>query len=412
MAEDIAPALLEKLQKVFAAKLEKIKLDAKTYSDAFDCAEAIGTALAETFAEHLSGADLPDGRMYWNIANAVVKPLLEQDHALVSTAAAGAQDELNKAAGLGVKAQKAKLNNDRVSGILNRLASEERYDAVAWILQEPVITFSLSVVDDTVRANAEFQAKAGLETKLIRTMKGKGCAWCRALAGVYDYGDAPKDVYRRHDNCRCVVEVVGSRGRDVVHSGTEGKRRYVQDRYGGYEMTAEARAERRKAMEPTAEERAKAAREKRIATWAKKKQKGWTEDAAPDKIEARKALQTDNDTFRVTDYQKVTALNGDSSAKTDWEKARTGGRHSGIYQDAAKKSKKQLQKSISSHTEQVKLHADKVKHPDQYDSGWANKTPQQQAGLLKKWRKDMERNAQQANVEIYTWKERFGDGSE
>lgn len=83
----------------------------------------------------------------------------------------------------------------------------------------------------------------------------------------------PKDIYRRHDNCKCSVEYDPGKGRkrQAVHSGTEGKRRYVKDKYGDYELTKEARVAHSKEMAATAEERAKAAREKRIETWRQKK---------------------------------------------------------------------------------------------------------------------------------------------
>ncbi|WP_205422898.1 hypothetical protein [Granulicatella sp. zg-ZJ] len=48
--------------------------------------------------------------------------------------------------------------------------------------------------------------KHGLSPKIIRTHTGNCCDWCRNLAGVYDYPKVPKDVYRRHGNCRCTVD--------------------------------------------------------------------------------------------------------------------------------------------------------------------------------------------------------------
>ncbi|MCF0230660.1 MAG: hypothetical protein HUJ76_13325, partial [Parasporobacterium sp.] len=36
-------------------------------------------------------------------------------------------------------------------------------------------------------------------------MAGNCCDWCSSLAGIYEYGTEPKDVYKRHDSCRCTV---------------------------------------------------------------------------------------------------------------------------------------------------------------------------------------------------------------
>lgn len=89
--------------------------------------------------------------------------------------------------------------------------------------------------------------------------------------------------------------------------------------------------------------------------------------------------------------------------------AKSGERNRGVYTDAKKKRKKKLEKSIASHTAQVEEHARKVKNPDKYDTGWSEKDDRQKQGLLKKWGKDLQRNAEQAEIEIEVWKERFGN---
>lgn len=226
--DDIAPALLEQLRQQFARNLggsdraaellEKIRAGGAGYEEAGDYAEEVGRALADTFAT-LTGEDLPDGRMYWNIADRVVRPLLVEDHTLVSDAALQVQQALNAAAGLGLTPQAAPLNTDRVEVLLNRLANAQRFADVAWLLDAPVVNFSRSVVDDTLQANVEFQGKAGLRPRVVRRTVHKCCEWCSRLAGSYTYPDVPKDVYRRHENCRCVVEYdPGSGRRQNVHT--------------------------------------------------------------------------------------------------------------------------------------------------------------------------------------------------
>ncbi|MEI3522508.1 MAG: hypothetical protein V8Q40_16545 [Anaerosacchariphilus sp.] len=120
--------------------------------------------------------------------------------------AEAAQEILNKNAGLGLKAVRPAVNQDAIDGIVNRVSSEEQFDAVKWILDAPVKTFAQKIVDESVRANAEFHHKAGLKPKIIRKSSGHCCAWCSRMAGTYSYPDVPKDVYRRHDNCNCTVE--------------------------------------------------------------------------------------------------------------------------------------------------------------------------------------------------------------
>lgn len=94
---------------------------------------------------------------------------------------------------------------------------------------------------------------------------------------------------------------------------------------------------------------------------------------------------------------------------TVYQEAKDNSRHGGVYRDAMKKSEARLLKSIKSHEEQVALHADKISNPEKYDKGWGSKSQQEKDGLLKKWRKDMQRNAEQAAIEREVYKERFGE---
>lgn len=214
--EDIAPGLLESIREDFTHRIQRnrkiltlyeaIQSGTAAYQDVEVYAYEIGKALSQAFGKHLSSAVLPDGRMYYNVAQRVLRPLLEENHGLVAAAALRVQTTLNQKARIGLKAQSAKLNDDRIAGIVDKVSSSESFDDVAWVLNEPVKNFSQSIVDQTLKANVDFQGRTGLRPKVIRRAEGKCCEWCSSLAGEYDYPDIPDDVYRRHERCRCSVE--------------------------------------------------------------------------------------------------------------------------------------------------------------------------------------------------------------
>lgn len=103
---------------------------------------------------------------------------------------------------------------DRTQGIIDRLAGAENYDAIKWILQSGVTTnYTESVVDAKIKANCEFQGKAGLTAMVERLPVGKTCEWCQNVAGKYVYPDVPPDVWRRHDNCNCIIKYTARTGR-------------------------------------------------------------------------------------------------------------------------------------------------------------------------------------------------------
>ena len=216
---DIAPELLEKVKETFEQEIagirEDIKNGVKSYQEAYECAAKAGESLARSFGVNITAEILPDGMMYYNIADRVVRPMLKEEHQLASQAAVQAQTVANKAAGIGIKAQAAPFDEDRAQGIIDRVSSEP-FDSVKWLLGEPVKTFAKNTVDQTIQKNVEFQGKSGLHPKIVRRASAGACEWCQAVAGTYEYPNVPGDVYRRHANCDCTVEYVeGGKYQDV-----------------------------------------------------------------------------------------------------------------------------------------------------------------------------------------------------
>jgi len=94
--KDIAPELLEKIKKDFEKKLkksetikafrEKVKKKTATYKDANDFAIETGELLADAFQSNLSKEILPDGKMYYNIADRVIRERLEHNYDITAEA--------------------------------------------------------------------------------------------------------------------------------------------------------------------------------------------------------------------------------------------------------------------------------------------------------------------------------------
>lgn len=219
MEKDIAPELIENVNKAFEkncmkdgtmqAMTRKLEDGAASYADAYQYATSVGNARAKAFKSEISSSVLPDGHMYFNIADRLINDSLGTDHDMVADYAAKVQALYNDEAGISLKAQKADKDEDRIKGFIDRLDSEEDYDKVAWILDEPVRVHAMSVVDDTIKKNAEFQGKAGIKATVIRDAKSDCCGWCTDLAGDYVYPKVPNEVFARHDNCRCTLEYDG-----------------------------------------------------------------------------------------------------------------------------------------------------------------------------------------------------------
>lgn len=213
--EDIAPQLVENVTGEFhrlydasgkiSSLLAKVKAKTATYAEAQEYALEVSRLIGQAWQKYVKADTLPDGKMYYNIASRLIPAVLDENHALVAGYAVEVQKGLNDRAGIGLKAQKAELDGDRVDGLVELASNAERYDQVSGKLLSAFENFSQHTVDETIRKNADLHYNTGLSPKLIRRSNGKCCAWCRSLAGSHDYPDVDRDVYRRHDNCRCTV---------------------------------------------------------------------------------------------------------------------------------------------------------------------------------------------------------------
>lgn len=219
MAEDIAPELLEKVQSEYRKlresdkelaqirrRMEKGSADGKDL-DAYAVRE--GELLAEALHRNVSGNVLPNGKMYFNIADRVLPPVLRDNYDNVSYMSQKIIQGMNEKAGLHINAQGPVLNDDRVNGLVNLAATADQYEDIRKSLEADVVNFSQSIGTDTVRRNADFQYQSGLSPKIHRTAESGCCKWCSGLSGTYDYASvkgAGNDVWQRHRDCRCVVE--------------------------------------------------------------------------------------------------------------------------------------------------------------------------------------------------------------
>lgn len=216
MNSDVSKELLRKINKSFtlsyqkSEKVRKLLLAIKSkncdYLKAMEYAEEVGKILAEAYMKNLSSDVLPDGKMYYDIASAILNPTLENNYGLISSYVCGAMDVMNEKAGINVKARKPSYNVSKTLGLIKKVSEAEYFDDVKNYLNEPVITNALSIVDEGVRVNADLHYSMGYKPVIVRRASFGCCKWCRSLAGTKEYYPAmDRDIFRRHQNCRCVV---------------------------------------------------------------------------------------------------------------------------------------------------------------------------------------------------------------
>lgn len=216
MNSDLSKELLRKINKSFTLSyqnskkvrklLEAIKNKDCDYLKAMEYAEEVGRILAEAYMKNLSSDVLPDGKMYYDIASAILNPTLENNYGLIASYVCGAMDVMNEKAGINVKARKPSYNVSKTLGLIKKVSEAEYFDDVKNYLNEPVITNALSIVDEGARTNADLHYSMGYKPVIVRRASFGCCKWCRSLAGTKEYYPAmDRDIFRRHQNCRCTV---------------------------------------------------------------------------------------------------------------------------------------------------------------------------------------------------------------
>ncbi|MSS77059.1 hypothetical protein FYJ26_01190 [Anaerococcus sp. WCA-380-WT-2B] len=218
MDKDIVPELAKaidesfklktKESRVLKDKLLRLKKKMANHEDSSQFAKELGDILADAFKDNLKDGVLPDGKMYYNIADRLINPRLKENYNIINDYGKEVQTRLNKDAGISIKAIDSGYNEDKVRGIVNYVSNSDKYEDAADTFYSSIENFSMSVIDNLIRSNADFHYKAGLSPKIIRKSNGHCCDWCSSLVCVYDYKDVKDNgnaVFRRHRHCDCTV---------------------------------------------------------------------------------------------------------------------------------------------------------------------------------------------------------------
>lgn len=213
---DVVPAMLEGVRESFHGRLARdsrimrvngrIRDGTATLIDAHVYSQRVGTALSNALKEHITLDTLPNGELYYNIADRIITPTMMEDYEMVNDVAQNVQKIVDQKSGIGLGSARADFPKERIDGLIDKLVDPdvEVINRLVW-LNEPIVNNSEAFFDDFVRENAEFRQKTGLKTTIMRIPAPGCCPWCAEMAGTWEYGTEPKDIYRRHENCRCDV---------------------------------------------------------------------------------------------------------------------------------------------------------------------------------------------------------------
>lgn len=197
-------ALYDEFQKKCAldpelrALKQKIESGSADFNDTAAYSQRVSKLLGKTLSKHIDG--LPAGER-----EKICKWLLQEQYKDTNSICDVVQKALDEAQGIHLNPVKPKFPAERVQQVAHALEDPTvKPKVIQRRANAPVANVSMSFHDDYIKENAKIRAKLGMKPTITRYGSGC-CSWCSAVAGRYRFGDQPKDIFRRHDNCDCTI---------------------------------------------------------------------------------------------------------------------------------------------------------------------------------------------------------------
>ena len=178
---------------------KKIRNGKANFNDTFRYSEIVSKYLGEIMHENIGTITNPLGKEY------VCKELLRDHYEAINDVLGEVQVALDEELGIHLNPVKAPRNDERIAQVAHALEDPTvKPETIRRRAKAPVVNTAMSMHDDYIRVNAKLRNDLGLKPIIQRFGTGC-CAWCAAVAGKWRFGEQPDDVFRRHDNCDCVI---------------------------------------------------------------------------------------------------------------------------------------------------------------------------------------------------------------
>lgn len=194
---------------------KKIRSGKATYEDTAAYSARAGKMIGALFSRRLPEIP-PEER------EQLCVELLHDQYIDINAAVDAAQRYLDERLGIQLAPQHAPFDSERGHQIGSSLRDLSKpVETLQRRAKAATETATKSMHDDRMKAESKFRDRAGLKCWITRKAVSGCCAWCTAMAGRFEYGEEPDDIYRRHDNCDCTVTFENGRQRQDVWSKRE-----------------------------------------------------------------------------------------------------------------------------------------------------------------------------------------------
>ena len=178
---------------------KKIQNGSADFQDTFRYSEIVSNHIGRIMQENVGTITNPLGKQY------VCEALLKDHYKAINDVLGEVQVQIDEKLDIHLNPVKPPCPIERIVQVAHALEDPTvPQKVIERRAKAPVVNVSMSFHDDYIKENAKIRAKLGLKPTITRY--GSGCCkWCAEVAGRYRFGDQPKDVFRRHDNCKCTI---------------------------------------------------------------------------------------------------------------------------------------------------------------------------------------------------------------
>ena len=228
-AERLLEAVEKKSEPHLRAIRKRIEDGTATFADTAEYSRIVSELLGRELSEEVLGLTDREG---------TAEALLCESYNDTNEVCAQVQTALDEKKGLHLAPQKAPFPAERVAQFAHSLVDPTvPDDKIQRRAKSGTENISMSFHDDFIEQNAEFRERAGLKCYVTRTSSGNCCPWCTAVAGKYLMSEQPEGLFRRHDNCDCVIVYDGQVLRGQKGENGRRNKKWVEDKAARIEFT-------------------------------------------------------------------------------------------------------------------------------------------------------------------------------
>lgn len=201
-----------KILSSFQALDRMISDKSATYLTAADFSKMLGEQVSAVIGKAIPNG-IPEDELA-DFAEQCLKPVYEKMQSSMLDVCEDVQRLQNQLANLNIAPVNVEPDASMIENAVEKFKEAENFKEVEFLTKKNTTqSMTRDVVSESIRQNAEFQEKAGLNVLFSRRDNGEICDFCKSVVGEFrSYEELPRGFWQVHKGCKCSIDYrVGKR---------------------------------------------------------------------------------------------------------------------------------------------------------------------------------------------------------